>query len=267
MLSQDQKKQFVEQGYVIVQGIAPELMDAVLAAADRTAEKAYRKEWLHARPSPEGDVWGVSSLLNPELHEPIFAEYLACPQVLEVAFDLMGTRELRLSLTNMLINPQKTPYQIPWHRDAGDPKDTGEAELAVLRLRQTGIQWNCALTRESCLRIVPGSHRRNMTDAERDVLFNHPFDPMPNELRVDLQPGMAVYYNAMLLHKGDYPADVKRRTLHANFVTMDEPVPFKMHYNAVQFMEETGFADRLPAALRPLHANWLKFADRCKATA
>lgn len=266
MLSDTQKREFRDRGYVIVEGIAPDLLEPLRDAAGRTVEKARRGDWPHVRATPELDIWGVSSLLNPELDEPVFADYLAAPQVLDVSRALLGDDELRLGLTNMLINPARNDYAIAWHRDAGDPRSTGPDELAALNEKQFGIQWNAALYEESCLRIVPGSHRRNVTDAERDVLLNHAMDPMPGELRVRLEPGQAVYYNAMLLHKGDYPASQRRQTLHANFVSMAEQVPFKLHYNAVQFMEQPGFADRLPARLRPLHANWLRFAERCKAT-
>jgi len=265
MLNHDQLQQFREDGYVIIEGVIPSLLIPLRQAADRIIDQARAGTWQAARHCPDGeDIWGVSSLLHPDVNESVFAEYLASEHVLDVARQLLDDNELRLGLTNMLINPARQDYAIAWHRDSGDPTLTGEDELAYLNDLMHGVQWNAALYDEACLRIVPGSHKRNITDAERDVLLNHPLDAMPGELRVELKAGQTVYYNAMLLHKGDYPTATRRVTLHANFVRLNAPKLFPLHYHAVKFMEEPGFVDHLPERLKPLHANWLIFADRVK---
>src|SRR5687768_2221232 len=264
MLNTSQVRQFRDEGYVIVDGVAPELMEPLRAATDRVVEKGRRREWPHVRTSQRDrdDIWGVSGLLDPALGEPVFGQYMATSQVIEVARDLLGDRELRLGLTNLLCNPTKSDYAIAWHRDAGDPKDTGAAELEHLLKFQEGVQWNAALHDDACLLVVPGTHRRNMTGGERDVILNDPEGTMPGQMIVDLKPGQAVYYNALMLHRGIYPAGKPRRTLHANLVSMREPVPFRLHYDAVKFMADPGFRQTIPAALHPLLDNWLKFGEQ-----
>lgn len=263
MLSDRQLQHFRDEGYVIIQGVAPGLLEELRAASERAVAKARRGEWPHVRACGEGDIWGVSSLLDPALGEPAFMRYMAAPEVLGTCAALLPGEPLRLSLTNMLVNPVKADYQIGWHRDAGSPKQQPDEEMKMLNGHMKGVQWNAALFAESCLRFVPGSHRRPITDAERDVWMNRPLDPMPGELRVRLEPGQAVYYNALGLHKGDYPTTTKRITLHANIVSLND-APFAGHYHWVKFMEEPGFARSLPPALRPLHENWLKFAQQIK---
>lgn len=263
MITPQQLTHFREQGYVIVEGVAPGMLSELREASERVVARARRGEWPHVRTCGEGDIWGVSSLLNPDLGESVFARYLAAPQVLDTCRALQPDEPLRLSLTNMLVNPVKADYAIGWHRDKGTPAQTPAEEMADLNGLMGGLQWNAALYAESCLRFVPGSHRRLLTDAERDIWANHAMDPMPGEVRVKLEPGQAVYYNALGLHKGDYPTTTKRITLHANFSSMND-TPFAGHYHWVRFMEAPGFADSLPASLRPLYNNWLKFAQIIK---
>ncbi|HYF52366.1 MAG TPA: phytanoyl-CoA dioxygenase family protein [Planctomycetota bacterium] len=265
MLSSAQIQHFREFGYIVIDGVEPRLLEPLRKASDRVLKKARAGQWPSRK--IDDDIWGVSNLLDPVLEEPVFGEYMATPQVVEVARDLLGERELRLSLTNMLCNPSKKDFDIAWHRDLGDPKIGGEEELKVLREAQYGVQWNAALYDESCLRIVPGSHIRNMTDAERDVMLNRPRDPMPGEMIVDLKAGQTVYYNALIIHRGVYPCGQRRETLHANLSSMREPKPLKFQYEQVKFMEAPDFKKTIPAALHPLHDNWLKFAQRFQAEA
>ncbi len=264
MLSQAQLKQFKEDGYVVIQGFAPTLVDPLRRATERTIAKGRSGEWKDVRKCGD-DMWGVSNLLNPALKEPVFAEYMASPHVIEVSQQLLERNDLRLSLTNLLCNPLKTPYAIAWHRDAGNPRDSGEAELRELRKIQSSVQWNGALYEETCLRIVPGTHRRNITDAERDVLLNRNMDAMPGELHVRLRAGETVYYNAMLLHRGVYPTETRRETMHANLVAMQSDDTYRMHYEAVKFMAEPSFRANLPAPLLPFLDNWLKFSEQFRA--
>lgn len=268
MISTSQLEQFRSEGYVIIEGIDSSIYETIRQAAERVTAKGRSGAWPHVRQVPDRqprDILGVSSLLHPDLEEPTFAHYMATPQVLDVAKALLQDKVIRLSLTNMLVNPAHTDYAIGWHRDATEASLEGDDEMAALNCGQWGVQWNAALYRDDCLRIVPGSHRRNMTEAERGVLSNRSMDPMPGELRVSLQVGQTVYYNANLLHKGDYSADQSRLTLHANLVSMREPIPFAGHYEWVKFMAEPGFRATLPEALIPLHDNWLEFVRRCQA--
>jgi len=268
MLNEAQRDQFNEEGYVIIPGINESVYDRVRVAAERATSKSRAGSWPHVRMVDSAgplDIWGVSNLLHPDLGEPAFADYLATDEVLETAGDLLPG-PLRLSLTNMLVNPALRDHAIGWHRDTAEPDISGEAELALLRKNLNHTQWNAAIYPESCLRIVPGSQARNITDAERNILVNHPFEPMPGELRVHLHEGETVYYNAFLLHKGDYRKDQRRLTLHAALVLSGPGDAFGLHYDAVAFMEAPDFRDSLPAALHPLLDHWLEFAERVKAS-
>jgi nicotinamide N-methyltransferase len=74
-------------------------------------------------------------------------------------------------------------------------------------------QWNLALYRDSSLILVPGSHRRARSQTEREA---GPYDELPGEIRVVLEPGEMAFYNNNILHRGAYDCTVERLTLHGS---------------------------------------------------
>jgi ectoine hydroxylase-related dioxygenase (phytanoyl-CoA dioxygenase family) len=258
MLSKGQREQFLNDGYVVIdQAVDPSVLEPLRAAADRVTRKARSGKWPHVRRAPEGDIWGVSHLLHPELDEPVFAEYMASPPVLEVAADLLGTPELRLELVNMLVNPARQDYAIEWHRDLLRQEVPPEEELAILSRLQDGLQWNTALYDEACLLIVPGTHRRCATQEERDAQFRRPMEPLSGQLAVELKAGQGVYYNSQLIHRGVYPAGQRRETIHACLHVAGSAAHREFYWRSLSWMDAPGFRDRLPSALRPLYDRWL----------
>jgi ectoine hydroxylase-related dioxygenase (phytanoyl-CoA dioxygenase family) len=265
MLSQSQLTRFREQGYFILDPAVPEgMLEPLRKATRRVTAKARAGEWPHVRRAGDDDIWGVSHLLHPDLEEPIFAEYIASSVVLDVVADMLDVpqeekeQKLQLELVNMLVNPGVRDHEIGWHRDLIREDVEPDEEVRRLSELQTAVQWNTPLYAESSLRIVPGSHTRAKTAEERDIVFNRPTDPMPDEKVVDLSPGEGVYYNANLLHRGVYPKSTHRETLHA-CMGLTEKALLRTHlYHSLGWMDTPGFKDRLPAPLHPLYDNFLQ---------
>jgi ectoine hydroxylase-related dioxygenase (phytanoyl-CoA dioxygenase family) len=259
MLTEAQRQQFHDDGYVIIdEAVEPAMLEPLRAATGRVTERTRAGEWPHKRGAPDNDIWGVSHLLHPDLDAPIFADYMASAPVLDVAADLLDTPELRLELVNMLVNPARAPHKIGWHRDLLRREVLPEEEITILRQLQDGIQWNTALYDEACLLIVPGTHRRCATEEERDVQFRRPMDPIPGQLAVELKAGQGVYYNSQLIHRGIYPHDRRRETIHACMHVAGSAAHRNYYYDSLKWMDTPGFRDRLPARLQPLYDNWLR---------
>ena len=76
-----------------------------------------------------------------------------------------------------------------------------------------------ALRKDSCLYIVPGSHKVPRTPDQRVLssTLDAPVKPldMPGAIRVTLQPGETVFYNNNILHCATYDETEERITLHA----------------------------------------------------
>ena len=162
---------------------------------------------------------------------------------------------------NMLVNPGKRDHEIGWHRDLVSTELPPDKEQTALMQVVRSVQWNTALYDEACLYIVPGSHTRVSTDEARDIVKNWSFDAMPGQIAVELKAGQGVYYNANLLHRGKYPKDVRRETVHACMGTIQGAEMRKDLYRWLAWMTAPDVRGTLPEGLHPLYDNFIRMAE------
>ncbi|KAJ7467110.1 hypothetical protein FB451DRAFT_405897 [Mycena latifolia] len=227
------KEHFEQEGFVIIPGLIPpedfaRLEKGCAHVTSRTRDGA----WPHRRTvgkqfPPYGDSnpdsWGVQHLMHPDLEEPIFSQWYTSTPVINAVQTLLGCEEdeLQMELFNLLINPLHHNFALRWHRDDIGGDATEEEERSALDAwKPHGIQWNTALHADSCLFVVPGSHKVPRTPEQRlhSKGQDPPTDPldMPGAIQVALQPGDSVFYNSNILHCASYDAQAPRATLHAS---------------------------------------------------
>ncbi len=268
-ITNDQLGRFSKTGFLVVEGmIGGTLLEDLRAATDRVIEKTLAGQWPHRRNWPfyafkgKNDFWGVSHLLHPDLNEISFASYLAGAGMLPVVERLLGqalkrpAQGLQLELVNLLNNPLLIDFEIPWHRDNIRSDVDPAEELKLLDQPDYSLRWNCALYPEDCLRIVPGSHLRAKTPAERDVFARKQLVPLDGELAVALEPGDTVFYNVNLLHRGVYPRALKRRTLHCCMGEAVFTADRVELFSSLEWMAASGMPN-LPPELQPCYSNFL----------
>jgi len=123
-------------------------------------------------------------------------------------------------LFNMLIHPESHSFALRWHRDDVRKDATEDEERRALSIWHHGIQWNTALYTDSCLYVVPGSHKVPRSPEQRvhSSTSEPPSNPMdmPGAIQVTLQPGETVFYNNNILHCATYDPHQRRATLHAS---------------------------------------------------
>ena len=263
MLTSSEINAFVENGYIIRKGALSQTdIQAYQTAIDRILHKC-RVEGLHADhlryiDGERDDIWGVNNIFHPSIREQALVDALAHPQILDVIKALIGER-LRYHLCTLLVSSERKPYHINWHRDSA-PDGEVPLETLLSRLR-SHVQLNGALYDDETLYIVPGSHRRELTDTERAVLQQTPKAEMPNQLTVKLEPSDIVFYNSSLLHKGYNPIDAKRQTLH--YAVVVAPPANKpanpQSPTSQEWLNDPAFLNNLPPRLKPLFDNWLKY--------
>ncbi|KAG6833351.1 hypothetical protein H0H87_008527 [Tephrocybe sp. NHM501043] len=226
------KALYDEQGFVVVPGLIPsEDQQTLVEACDRVVSFTREGKWPHRRTvgkqfPPFGDdnpdSWGVQHVMHPELGEPVFAKWYTSQPLSDVVKQLLecGKEDLEMELFNLLINPLGHNFALRWHRDDVGEKASKEEEREALNKWHYGVQWNTALYRDSCLYVVPGSHRTPRTPEQRkhSETMEPPTDPldMPGAVQLTLQPGETVFYNSNILHCATYKSAEKRATLHAN---------------------------------------------------
>ena len=169
---------------------------------------------------PSNGIWGIEHILHPDLpgHEVFAANYFS-DELIAVVTQIMECPEdqLVMELYNMLVGTTQD-FELRWHRD--DILDTATIAEEEARLCRDSnqmrdyahAQWNIALYDDECLVVVPGSHRRARTEAERAAAPNAPH--LPDMKVVELKAGSAVFYDHNILHRGVYAGGKKRATLH-----------------------------------------------------
>ncbi|KAH9988424.1 phytanoyl-CoA dioxygenase [Xylariaceae sp. FL0662B] len=223
------RHQLQTDGFVVQRGILnPSQLAELRAATARTTALARSGAWPHVRTigkqfppwepgTGAGGIWGVQGLLDPGLPDArVFAASYFGDEVLGVAKELMGCGddELVMELCNLLVRPE-TDFELRWHRDDIPADADADAEIRRLEQPEWHTQWNLALCDDDeSLVVVPGSHARPRTDAERNA---DPFEPdMPSQLVVRLAAGDVVFYNNNILHRGKYDSTRERMTLHGS---------------------------------------------------
>jgi hypothetical protein len=225
---EDLKAALERDGFVVVSsGLSDDELSKLRTASQHITALAREGKWPHIRTLPRQfppwssdaslGIWGVQQLMNPSLpgHE-LFTKTYFSKSTLSTVVELLGPDckedDLVMELYNLLIRPD-ADFELRWHRDDIPPTATAEEELARLDKPAFHAQWNMALYEDSSLILVPSTHRRARTQAERDA---GPYDKMPGEIRVHLKPGEMAFYNNNILHRGAYKSDIERMTLHGS---------------------------------------------------
>ncbi|KAL6310236.1 hypothetical protein BKA93DRAFT_721283 [Sparassis latifolia] len=225
------KQIFDDQGFVVVPNLIPtDSHKALEDACERVIARTRSGEWTHRRTvgrqfppfdNDNPDSWGVQHLMHPDLGEPVFAQWYTSDPLVSFAQNLLGCKEeeLQMEVFNLLINPLSYAFALRWHRDDVRENASDDEEIKALSIWHHGVQWNTALYEDSCLYVVPGSHKVPRSPEQRALssTLDAPANPldMPGAIRVILQPGETVFYNSNILHCASYDPQERRATLHA----------------------------------------------------
>ncbi|THU87865.1 hypothetical protein K435DRAFT_680977 [Dendrothele bispora CBS 962.96] len=221
------------QGYVVVPSlISPLDFPLLVSACEDVIDRTRQGAWPHRRTvgkqfppydSKDPDSWGVQHVMHPELgaSAEVFKKWYTSEALGKAVCELLRCKEedLQMELFNLLINPTSHSFALRWHRDDIRENASEKEERERLGNWQSGVQWNTALYEDSCLYIVPGSHKHPRTEDQRalSMTMEPPANPldMPGAIRLTLKPGETVFYNSNILHCATYDCTAKRATLHA----------------------------------------------------
>lgn len=216
-----------KDGFVVIKNaLTNDEMSQLRQACQRSVALARAGDWPHVRTLPKqfppwnndisNGIWGVQHLLHPSLPDHrVFAESYFAPYVISAVAEILNckTDDLVMELYNLLTRPDQD-FALRWHRDVIPPTATAEEEQELLVQPILHAQWNLALYDDQSLVVVPGSHIRPRTKAER---YADPFeDNMTDQKTVTMRAGDLVFYNNNILHRGVYTAQSERMTLHGS---------------------------------------------------
>ena len=237
----DIRQQWQEQGYLVIKGA----FDLERVAALRAGAEDARAQWnIEGAPEsePGGFGHGPTAWIMLHLNHPRY--YRRNPkrltQLLNAVGDAQVQRILReifrdeatLLQANLYVDPSQVANPSAWHRDCQfylqDVKDEA-AERRVLSEEADPpreLHMHIPLAPTAASEVVPGSHRRWDTPAERHIrLHDRTCDAMPGALRLQLEPGDLAFFHVNALHRGLYQPGVLRRTIAVTYSRADFPRP------------------------------------------
>ena len=214
------KERYFDQGYFVAgDAVEPRMLEELQAAAGRVWAKVRSGEVDVAGNGP--DATAIFGLIAPEFGEPVFARYLVSEPVLRYVSAFLGD-ELRLGHVHLWC--ADSGYDTGWHRDVGKERDVSrEREMEILTRPMRSIKWQLALLDDPCLWVVPGSHKRYRTEAERNALVVDTRLSISGEVQVKLKRGECIFWNGHLIHRGRQPRDLPRRLTLTGGLRMYRP--------------------------------------------
>ena len=250
-VSQAQKQDYAEQGYLIIRGAFDaarirSLVDAVDRLIDRALDGKVALEWIgdSKQRMPER----ITGMLLPDKYDSACSDWLEA-DVIPLIESLLGS-PVRYSKVGMLTGGGGKPYVQDWHHDLPNPTRVVDPAVVFDHEPFWFTQFNASLKPgDRFLQIIPGSHRRNATPAEAEAFQRKSDGNLPGEMTVELEPGDIALYNANLWHRGFNPQGEFRWTMHSVFWRPDFPV---MSHEAGQreALLTPGHLDRMPPRTR-----------------
>ena len=235
----DLRQHWNEEGYIIVRGLyAPERAARLRQICERILEQCRLLEPASGKANGDPNATCMRHLNHPGYFKETPSEFLelmdavADPAVLNVARAILGEEPL-FRCTSLFFNPLPTGTSLDgnWHRDTQFTiPDLAEEKkfIAATRDSDSGVQMQIALAPTEDVEFVPGSHRRLDTPEEfqirrADNAKNWRSNAMPGALRIRQEPGDAVLFNPIGLHRGRYHTDKLRRTFMLTFTKTSAP--------------------------------------------
>lgn len=228
VLTDEQKQQYEDEGYIVVKNIlTPDQIERYKRRASEIAhgqlppggEKMVVRDVRVAKGEykPADPELGIWKLLQPDWHDDVFRDYPENKNLLDVVEQILGP-DIKCFLTMMIYKPPRLDdVHHPWHQDK-QYFNFGPADLIM----GTWIALDATDGDNGTMRFLPGSHKAPVVheyDASPRQNFgivyakDYPI-PHPDEVTVELAPGDGVFFHSLLLHRtGPNITDRHRRVL------------------------------------------------------
>jgi hypothetical protein len=249
----DRLQQLRTQGYVILP-----LLDAAEVAHYRQAIAPILAAEAARNDASARQALSANLFAPPERMQALHP--LACdPRILALVEELIGSQVV-LDNATFYMNTEGRTYQQGWHRDIQQvPIDQVDERWFAPDVFFNCLQLNLPLYDDATLQIVPGSHCRPLTTAERALFAgDHQTSPaaeMPEGITVMLKAGEVALYNNNMLHRGFSADAALRTTFHASYHC-------SAHRPTWHFYCRHGFrtltAEQAAALLPPLQELWAR---------
>lgn len=226
------RNQWNEQGFIVI----PQLLEtAEVRKLQMICDRIFQ-DWLQESSTPEqaANFTNLAFLTEPRyfIHHPeelpVLLNAIVNPKILDILNQIVD-EDLLFHNTQYFFNPANHTRAGDWHRD--QQFDAPDEDTEKVRMKQSiGIHVHIALIPDSNLEYIPGSHQRWDTPQEREIRKGlngkkPNSSAIPNATRIHLNSGDGVFFDAWGIHRGNYIADVPRRTFDIIYGTLADWCP------------------------------------------
>jgi Phytanoyl-CoA dioxygenase (PhyH) len=266
------RRQWQTAGWISVPG----LLDVQRTIRLRIICEYVLAQWRLRNPeNGESGGFGDATVMRHLNHPGYFAdrrewlidllEVVADQAVLNVVGSVLNDEPL-FRCTSLFMNPLETSRDGNWHRDSQFmTRADGEEQALLERSLQNeagGIQLQIALVPSADIEYIPSSHLRWDTPEEYQIRksdegSNNRSNSMPGAMRVSLNPGDAVAFNPMGIHRGRYHADKYRRTLMLTYTATGQEHT-QDYFSSQPWFLEPGYLDGLSLEARSFFEGFIE---------
>ena len=211
MLSEEDKQQLDDQGYLILEDLmGPEMLRALRARIEQLFAEECDQAGSEFKQEP--NARRLANLVNKG---EIFERVIETPRVLEGMAHVLGP-EYKLSSLNVRVAGPKSNCGQPLHADSGAVADDHGYWVA-----NSVWMLDDFTTENGAIRLVPGSHK--WRKLPQDALGD-PSAPHPGEVLLTGRARTVVVMNAHLWHGATANRTAgQRRAMHAFYTRRDKP--------------------------------------------
>jgi phytanoyl-CoA hydroxylase len=239
-VSDEQVRFFVDQGYLVVEGlVSPADVQRLRDDTVAIARGEYPCTSIKTAPAGLSDQQVLESLLCihfPHFISPVMREFVTHPGIAAVLSKIVGAHlahwdgAVKCMQSMLFVKPPGKQGQA-WHQD--------EIYIPTRDRSLCGawIAMDDATDENGCLRVIPGSHRSGMLHDNRPHNKPSEFDFAPEsygfdesqEVLVEVTAGSVVFFNGHLLHRSKRNrSQVYRRALVNHYMNAWSRLPWNV---------------------------------------
>jgi ectoine hydroxylase len=206
-ITQEQKRSFESDGYLVVENAIPlELVDRLLEVVDRLYAEGVKKDGL-----TKANKW---DLRNCIVHDDAFLELLTWPKTFPLVVDILNWN-IKLITSHLIVREPSPPEADEfwkgesWHRDGGgSPTDMTEPHPRLF-IKVAYFLTDLSEKGRGAIRFVPGSNRLMGRPAQSEDMP----DPY-GAIEIQCKPGTAVLFEQRTWHAvGPNRSDLTRKAV------------------------------------------------------
>ena len=218
VITQNEKDSFFNQGFFVrKKTISETTVESAKIAYTKMRKKCEKKIYNRYRIFNDialNDIYGIEDIFHSEIFEKDIFLALIESNILEISQDLLGTKEVFLSL-NRLHCTRNISHSGMWHRDHGSVFSKDKIDEVVKKHQDDllHVQSSLVFFKENGFYVIPQSHKYNTDFIETKKILGKKIY-LENEKQINVDPGDLIVFNPFIIHRGICAGHKKYQRAH-----------------------------------------------------